>query len=608
MAGLSLEDFERVYTTRSGVLVEAPVRFDVWRGYAEGGAGCAQRLILTRSERPATPTSERIARSIKAIAAETNTISDLSVGIIGEWIYAMASLDQVIQCVLPLTRWNKHLQILARLDATAVEQQLTPLGDLIREGDVEPASLGRTAGGRPDRQREKAEVPFDGRDQETMSWLARILVFMNGFDPDDEKRRHRAATSLLKRLKPVLATQLPYGANPWGNQAVVEAVSADRPARFAETSGLAADPPTAVSPSIKVIKADAARLLFTIDTSRQTWAVIDSGINARHPAFVDLTARERSRVDETFDLIDLSDEQLGSLPASPDRIYEHLNDLVEQTGVPAWRSDVEDSQYREPVDPHGTHVAGILAGYWPGTFQGVCPDLRLWDLRALRAGAGNESRILLGLRYIRYRNESAGKIVVAGVNLSIQIGYDPRNHACGWTPICEEVRRLVRSGVVVVVSAGNSGYRQVPEPGLGPKQLRSSGSGFEMVSITDPANTEEAIAVGATHGEHPYRYGMSYFSGKGPTADGRLKPDLLAPGEGIAGPVGRDDIYVMDGTSQAAPHVSGAAALLIGRYPELRGQPERVKKILCETASDLKRSPYFQGHGVVDVLRAIQSI
>ena len=58
----------------------------------------------------------------------------------------------------------------------------------------------------------------------------------------------------------------------------------------------------------------------------------------------------------------------------------------------------------------------------------------------------------------------------------------------------------------------------------------------------------------------------------------------------------------------ATPHVSGAAALLIARYPELSGQPHRIKQILCDTATDLGRERYFQGSGMVDVLRALQSV
>ena len=94
----------------------------------------------------------------------------------------------------------------------------------------------------------------------------------------------------------------------------------------------------------------------------------------------------------------------------------------------------------------------------------------------------------------------------------------------------------------------------------------------------------------------------------GPTADGRPKPDLLAPGEGISSPVPGGEEKSHDGTSQATPHVSGVAALLLGRYPELRGDPLRVKQILCDTANDLNRDRYFQGHGMVDALRALQSI
>jgi len=101
---------------------------------------------------------------------------------------------------------------------------------------------------------------------------------------------------------------------------------------------------------------------------------------------------------------------------------------------------------------------------------------------------------------------------------------------------------------------------------------------------------------------------VSYFSSRGPTGDGRRKPDLLAPGEKIVAPVPGGGSKALDGTSMAAPHVSGAAALLMARHRELIGQPRRIKQLLCASATDLGREAHFQGAGLVDVLRALQSV
>ena len=116
------------------------------------------------------------------------------------------------------------------------------------------------------------------------------------------------------------------------------------------------------------------------------------------------------------------------------------------------------------------------------------------------------------------------------------------------------------------------------------------------------------ITVGATHRYRPHTYGVSYFSSRGPTGDGRIKPDLVAPGEKITAPVPEGAFGLKDGTSMAAPHVSGAAALLMARHNELVGRPARIKQILCTTATDLGRERYFQGAGMLDVLRALQSV
>jgi subtilisin family serine protease len=188
--------------------------------------------------------------------------------------------------------------------------------------------------------------------------------------------------------------------------------------------------------------------------------------------------------------------------------------------------------------------------------------------------------------------------VIHGVNISLSIPHEVRNYACGATPVCVACDRLASTGVVVVAAAGNRGWNEVEE-GFG---------NFVFSSITDPGNARDVITVGSTHRLKPHLFGVSYFSSRGPTGDGRLKPDLVAPGEQIRGPVRGDADEEMDGTSMAAPFVSGAAAMLIARNRELIGNPMRIKQILCDSATDLGRERYFQGHGLVDILRAMQSL
>ena len=211
-----------------------------------------------------------------------------------------------------------------------------------------------------------------------------------------------------------------------------------------------------------------------------------------------------------------------------------------------------------------------------------------------------EFAVLGALQLVRYLNSHNQFIVVHGVNLSLAIPHKVASFACGRTPVCDECQRLIGAGVTVVAAAGNEGYHEF-QTGKGPW------SGYSTLTITDPGNAEDVITVGATHKHQPHAYGISYFSSRGPTGDGRMKPDLVAPGERIVSSLPEGESGPLDGTSQAAPHVSAAAAMLMARYPELNRQPRRIKRILCETATDLGRERAFQGHGLLDILRALQS-
>ena len=417
-----------------------------------------------------------------------------------------------------------------------------------------------------------------------------------------------------------------------------------------------------ISGSVLAVKADAARRLFNLSAARIHWAILDSGIDARHPAFQTPGSKPEGpdspncRVRATYDftrirflvapdfaevrrLIQaLQDAMSGTAKqdeATARRMEKDLEffrridtdrraalrraqDLTQ--GLAGGRSvdwaelepfllvPHENGLYEPPPHDHGTHVAGILGASGlepdgePGEFAGVCPDILLYDFRVLdHLGMGSEFSVMAGLQFVRFLNANRDSPLIHGVNLSLSIRHDVANYACGRTPVCEEAERVVSSGVVVVAAAGNEGYMQLATPS-------GTSEGYRSISITDPGNAEAVITVGATHRSSPHTYGVSYFSSRGPTGDGRIKPDLVAPGEKITACVPGGDYQVKDGTSMAAPHVSGAAALLMSRHRELIGQPVRIKQILCATATDLGRERYFQGAGMLDVLRALQHV
>jgi len=262
-------------------------------------------------------------------------------------------------------------------------------------------------------------------------------------------------------------------------------------------------------------------------------------------------------------------------------------------------------QYNFTADPdgdeegHGTHVAGIIAA--------IAPEATLYDYKVLGRQGGSSSTIIKAMYEIRKMNFAAGKSLIHGVNMSLGGPVPVGSYGCGWSPECQEANRLVASGVVVCVAASNDGYKVL---------ATVKGQSLELfptyldIGISDPGNAEDVITVGSTHRSQPHTYGPSYFSAKGPTGDGRLKPDCVAPGEKIASAKAGtpNGTITMTGTSMATPHVSGAIALFLSAKPEFIGRAREVKQIMLQSCTDLTRDRYFQGAGLVDVLRMIQSV
>lgn len=341
--------------------------------------------------------------------------------------------------------------------------------------------------------------------------------------------------------------------------------------------------------STHTIQARPANLGYGARGQDINWAVLDTGIAAAHPHF----------------------KAHGNVVAQWD---------CTASGTPK-RLDSKDAGFSAlDGNGHGTHVAAIIAGALklprdekdPAVLdlQGMAPEARLYGFKVLRDdGRGEDAFIIKALDTIADINERAGKLVIHGVNLSLGGGFDPSVFGCGHTPLCQELRRLWRQGVLVCLAAGNEGYALL-ESESGPVPANMD------LSIGDPANLEEAIAVGSIHKANPHTYGVSYFSSRGPTADGRMKPDLVAPGENILSArhkwpqqaaTARDYYVEMSGTSMATPHVSGLLAAFLSARKEFIGYPDRVKELLLAHSTDLGRDPYIQGRGMPNLMKMLMS-
>ncbi|MGZ4584445.1 MAG: S8 family peptidase [Mycobacterium sp.] len=568
-------------------LQDSPILSDVWFKYAEEPSQAADLLITSHKDSTANALAAEIYQGISRPPGEE---SDPEVAALQTFVAARLYFGEVMKILIPLTDWWQHPRTQDELAAyrTARSRKLEhTVADVIELLDRWSTSAA-------------AETVNKRSAFERFVALC-TLVCLAAFGTD--RKAVAAESDIAATVLGLLDTM------DISHKAMVWQISLNRRAT------------PAIEKSIPTVKADAARRLFGVDCAGINWAIVDSGIDSAHPAF------KAQQIKRTYDftnyrrIVSLGNEKPalrkknleliqkagGTLPNDAEEKLAEIADNAVKGRPVRWDLVKEFVELKDPPTPeseHGTHVAGIIGAAKRDdqeSADGMCPGIGLYDFRILSPDISNtEFAVIAALQFIRFTNEQAGFLLIDGVNMSLSIPHDVRNYACGGTPVCAETERLIDNGVVVVAAAGNLGYQHTMVAG-------QPFDNYAAFSITDPGNAERVITVGSTHRYAPFTYGVSYFSSRGPTGDGRLKPDLVAPGERIHAPLPNSGWGCLDGTSMAAPHVSGAAAMLMARYPELIGRPDKIKRILCETATDLGRKRNFQGHGMIDVLRALQS-
>src|SRR5271165_1782403 len=259
------------------------------------------------------------------------------------------------------------------------------------------------------------------------------------------------------------------------------------------------------------------------------------------------------------------------------------------TGTPTTNS----SGAKYDLYGHGTHVAGIIAGNGSlsgGNYAGVAPGAQLVDLRALdQNGAGTDSTVIAAIQEaIALQSTYNIRIINLSLGRGIGVSYTQ-------DPLCQAVEAAWQSGILVVVAAGNYGRLSV-----------NGSNGFG--TVTAPGNDPFVLTVGATKSNGSTSASaetLASYSSKGPTTyDHVVKPDMVAPGNGIVslaapgatleaeypaelvtGSDGNNDYFTLSGTSMATPAVVGAAALLLQEQSTLT--PDQVKARLMLSATKM---------------------
>ncbi|MFI3230138.1 MAG: S8 family peptidase [bacterium] len=265
----------------------------------------------------------------------------------------------------------------------------------------------------------------------------------------------------------------------------------------------------------------------------------------------------------------------------------------------AFKDFINNKKFPYDDNGHGTHVAGIACGSGinsNGVYKGIAINSNIIGVKVLNSeGQGNASDVLAGIQWVL---DNKKKYNIKIMNLSIGTNNTSTND-----PLVKAVEKAWDLGLIVNIAAGNNGP--------------------DKSSISSPAISKKIITVGSSDDDKKTNVlgnNLVNFSGRGPTLECVIKPDIVAPGVDIIScsnninnfnnfsilnilSVSRNNYIALSGTSMSTPIVSGAVALLLEKYPTL--EPNDVKLMLKKSCKNLSLPRNQQGWGLLDIYKLL---
>lgn len=248
--------------------------------------------------------------------------------------------------------------------------------------------------------------------------------------------------------------------------------------------------------------------------------------------------------------------------------------------------DLEEGQDLSSQISHGTKVLAILAGYSPGQLIG--PAFGAKFLLAKTENVASETPVEedFWIAAAEWADARGARVISSSLGYLDWYNYDDMDGETA--PITIAADLAVKKGIVVVTAAGNEG----------------DGAWKHIIA---PADGDSVIAVGAVNSEGQ----IAAFSSVGPTADGRIKPEVVAMGLGtrtISTPpaegIGQNYVSI-SGTSAATPIVAGVSALILSAFPDLTAM--ELRGALLATASRAGDPDNVYGYGIVNAQAALKT-